>query len=399
MKLYLLVRQLSFFILVLQVGALAGCSWKPLVSVSTHKIPQFSDDLDRASLKQAVQRSLDYLRGQPQRKTFPVADQTCPISRLTRSLEFFLNLLDANPSAAELNKQIRLYFDVFQASGGMGFNPGHTMLVTGYYQPVFDGSLIKKEPFLFPLYSVPPDLVQRSPNGHKKSTGRIENGRFVPYWDRRDIELRHTAAGHELVWLRDPFDAFILHVQGSGLIRLRDGSLRAVHYAAGNGRPYRSIGKYLVTTKRLKLKEANLASIRNYIAGHPRERNEILYHNPSFIFFQWTKTHGAIGNLESELTAGRSIAVDQSCFPAGALAFLMTRRPVIAKGQTEDRTPLNRFVLAQDSGSAIRGPGRVDLFWGTGAESGLQAGQMKEPGTLFFLLLKEKSLPPARQGG
>jgi len=146
----------------------------------------------------------------------------------------------------------------------------------------------------------------------------------------------------------------------------------------------------MVETGRISLEEASLATIRDYIANHPEERDEILYHNPSFIFFDWTKTHGAIGNLGKELTAGRSIAVDQGCFPAGGLAFLLSRKPTKANNQQIGWSPMRRFVLVQDSGSAIRGPGRVDLFWGTGSKAGFEAGQMKERGTLFFLIIKDE---------
>ncbi len=382
---------LFFVALVLLPGISAACASTPLVQVYGNTVPRFTDDLDRGSLKRAVRHSLDYLRRQPQQRKITIAGRVRPLSRLTESLEFFLGLLADKPSAAELNILIRRYFDVFQAAGTSGFNPGRRMLVTGYYQPVFSGSLTRKGPFLYPIYSVPDDLVrQDNPAGGKMSVGRIVDGHLVPYWTRREIELLHKAAGHELVWLKDPFDAFILQVQGSGLIRLPDGSLRGVHFAAGNGRRYRSIGKYLVATRRLSLDKANLTTIRNYIAAHPRERDDILNYNKSFIFFKWSRTYGAVGSLGEELTAGRSIAVDLGCFPAGALAFLVTRQP--APTGEGGWTRLNRFVLAQDTGSAIRGPGRVDLFWGDGPEAGRLAGRMKEAGRLYFLLLRRHRL-------
>ncbi len=181
-------------------------------------------------------------------------------------------------------------------------------------------------------------------------------------------------------------------MQGSGLIRLRDGTLRGIHYAAKNGHPYRSIGKYMVQTGRISLEEASMESIRQYINNHPQEREQILFTNPSYVFFNWTRTFGAIGSLGQELTPGRSIATDQGCFPAGGLAFLKTRRPVFKSGKIVDWTPVHRFVLVQDTGSAIRGPGRVDLFWGAGEQAGRIAGIIKETGTLYFLILRSDSL-------
>lgn len=131
-----------------------------------------------------------------------------------------------------------------------------------------------------------------------------------------------------------------------------------------------------------------METIRSYINTHPDERQEILFTNRSYIFFNWSDGYGATGNIGLELTPGRSIAADQSCFPAGGLAFLKSRQPVVQSGKIVDWKPIHRFVLVQDTGSAIRGPGRVDLFWGAGDQAGLVAGSMKETGTLYFLLLR-----------
>ncbi len=355
-------------------------------------MPDFTDDMDRESLKLAVMSNLEYLRSQDPQKTITIADKSFALATLTDSLELFLKLLAVNPTAEELNLQVKENFDVFQATGTKGLNLRRKMLVTGYFQPVFEGSLEKTDPFLYPLYSIPPDLVQKQTAQGEKTTGRLDENTFVPYWTRKEIELHHKAAGSEIVWLKDPFDAFVLHVQGSGLIRLRDNSIRSIHFAAKNGHQYKSIGKYMVKTRRIKLEEASLETIREYLENHPQERDNILHHNPSFIFFNWSESQGAIGNLGKELTAGRSVAVDQDCFPPGSLGFLFTRKPVISDGQQVQWEPLNRFIVVQDTGSAIRGPGRVDLFWGPGPEAGAQAGRMKEQGTLYFFVRKEKSL-------
>lgn len=376
--------EVIFLALLLPLILLAGCSRLPLVSVCHDSVPFLDDDLDRASLKNAVRESLHYVQDQPSDKRIQIADQSIANERLASSLEYFLQILETNPGPEELDRLLKEHFDIYQATGKRGFNPGRKMLVTGYFQPELPGSLTRKAPFLYPLYSVPDDLV-RTGSGF----GRRDNDGIVPYWTREEIETGNRLAGYELVWLKDPFDAFVLHVQGSGLIRLEDGTLRGVRYAAKNGHPYRSIGKYLVETGRMPLEKASLKTIREYIAAHPEERAAILHHNPSFIFFEWSQTHGAIGSIGRELTAGRSVAVDQSCFPAGALAFLQTRRPTRAENDNVTWSSLQRFVLVQDTGSAIRGPGRLDLFWGAGSEAGFEAGHMKEDGTLYFLLLKE----------
>ena len=354
---------------------------------------RFTDDLDYHLLHRAIRESIHYLRQQPATAEFPLGTRCCTTRHLIRSLVFFDRLIASRPSPQLLSLELTTFFDIYQAAGREHVTPAGTMLVTGYYQPVFQGSLVRTPPFLHPLYSIPGNLVVR--HNHRDGSvqpGRFQGGLFTSYWSREEIEREGYARGSELVWLKDPFDAYLLHIQGSGLIRLRDGSLRGIHYAINNGRPYTSIGKYMVDTGKITLEEAGIDTIRQYLVDHPAELREILYTNQSFIFFQWTQGHDAIGNLDRPLTDGRSIAVDQGYFPAGGLAFLQSRKPVSSQNGEQGWMALNRFVLVQDTGSAIRGPGRVDLFWGTGRQAGAAAGKMKENGRLFFLLLKEQFL-------
>ena len=380
-------------LLVFLAGTVACCTGKTAVPVPARNAPAFADDAPYDSLKKAVFINLAYLGDQPPDKTVRIAGQHVPLARLTRSLRLFLDILEQNPSAAELDRLMKERFDIFQAAG-TGRSGSGEMLVTGYYQPVFAGSLTREAPYLHPLYGVPENLVQRGGKGKGPAYSRLENNCLVPYWTRAEIEQEQRAAGHELVWLKDPFDAFLVHIQGSAIIELPDGSRRGIHFAAKNGHPYRSIGNHLVRTGRLSREEATMQSIRDYVAAHPAERDEILHANPSFIFFAWTETPAVIGSQGRELTAGRSVAVDQECFPAGALAFLVSRRPTVAGDSSVRWSPLRRFVLVQDSGSAINGSGRVDVFWGTGPEAGAEAGLMKEAGTLYFFLAKEEQPRP-----
>ncbi len=372
---------------------LPGCSVSPLIPINGSAIPSLEDDLHRKGLNQAIERSLFYLNSQPDHTVIRIADRPIPVSRLAASLAAFQELLKANLSDREMQERLTLDFDIYQAAGSSGgFSPDRSMLVTGYFQPVLEGSLVKEAPYLYPLYGVPPDLVIRPADDRgKKKIGRMEQGRFVDYWTRQEIDTLGKAAGSELVWLKDPLDVFFLQVQGSGHIRLTDGTVRSIHFAAKNGHPYRSIGKHMVQTNRMTLSEASMETIRSYMNQHPDEMAEILFTNPSYIFFSWAEGLGATGNLGLELTPGRSIAADQNCFPAGGLAFLKTRRPVVRSGKIIAWTPVNRFVLVQDSGSAIRGPGRVDMFWGAGAQAGTVAGSMKEAGSLYFFLLRREA--------
>ncbi len=347
----------------------------------------FEDDLDLRGLKQAVRRSIDYLHTLPPAAPLPLTGEIIPVSRALDTLVLFQDLLNTTNSAQEFQQQLLQNFQLYPAAG-LKDSPG-TMLVTGYYQPEFSGSLVKEPPYLYPIYSPPPDcLAKKSGTPPKKAIGRLKDGKFLPYWTRQQIDTLGKISGNELLWLEDPVDVFFLHVQGSGIIRLQDGSHLGVHFAGSNGHPYHSVGKYMVKTKRMSLKNASMQTIRRYLDSHPEERDQILFTNPSYVFFNITQTQGAVGNLGQELTAGRSIAADQHFFPAGSLAFLLTREPVIIDQQCTDWRSVHRFVLVQDSGSAIKGEGRVDLFQGRGTKAGLAAGAMKESGKLYFLLKK-----------
>lgn len=371
----------------------AGCGKNSLFPPAATQYPSFSDDLEYNDLDQAIEQSLIYLSKRPESTRFTIADQSYPIGHLIHSLTFFRSLIAGHPSANLLKLKIETYFDIFQAAGTDGYNPQRNMLVTGYYQPVFDGSLKRRAPYIYPIYAIPDTLaLRRDSESGTYRIGRLDGGNFRSYWTRGEIETRGHAGGNELVYLKNPLDAFLLHIQGSGLIRPPDGSIKGIHYALKNGRQYKSIGKYMVETGRIELREASIDTIRKYITANPEEQQEILHYNESYIFFEWTTTHGAIGSLGRELTAGRSIAVDQKRFPAGALGFLRSRKPILEGERIINWTSFERFVLVQDTGSAIRGSGRVDLFWGSGEDAGLAAGTMKEDGALYFLLLKQHFL-------
>ena len=348
----------------------------------------FEDDLHLQELESALTRSLIALRTISPTTRYPVAGQMVPVQRLIDSALHLQRFIQSRPSADAVHHEIQKAYNAIEVSRGADAAPNR-MLITGYYQPIFPGSLSRQPPYVHPLYRMPDDLLVRQTNGKKQVLGRREQGTIVPYWTRRDIEQRNLLQGQELVWLKDPFDAFVLHIQGSGIIRLPDGSRRGVHYAVNNGRDYRSIGKYLVDTGRMQLAEVTMDSIRRYIDQHPGEREQILRHNDSFIFFHWSAPGPAIGNLGRELTPGRSIAADQRWYPPGSLVFLDSRRPVVAKGSVVEWQRMRRLVTVQDTGAALTGPGRIDIFWGTGDQAGEEAGQMKEAGTAHLLLLKE----------
>lgn len=371
---------------------LSGCQFQPPVSppLMGGTLPVFADDGDRQSLLACARLHRQYLAGLPPGYRTTVAGVSYPADWLLQSMDEFIALLEQNPDPQQLTARLRENFIMIPAGGRSGAVDGE-MLVTGYYEPLFAGSLERKGPYLYPLYSVPASLIRKKGGTtDKKNVGRQSgSGDFVPFWTRAEIENNHHLAGNELVYLKDPFEVFLLHVQGSGRIQLQNGSQRSVRFAGHNGHPYKSIGKLLVDEGKLTLKEASIPAIRHYIDTHPADQQRILQHNPRYIFFSWGDDLPPRGSLGKPLTAGRSIAIDRKALPDGLFGWLETSRPVVDKsGAILKWQPMHRFVLPQDSGAAIEGTGRVDFFWGSGQYAEIAASSMKEKGKLYFFIKK-----------
>jgi membrane-bound lytic murein transglycosylase A len=239
------------------------------------------------------------------------------------------------------------------------------------------------------------DLAPFSPKYKgEKITGRVAGKTVVPYYNRNEIANSKVLEGRarKLAWIKDPVDLFFLQIQGSGKIYLDNGNTINVHYNDTNGHPYRSIGKLLLDEGKISREEMSMQKIREYLHSHPEEAENILNYNPSYVFFKIEKD-GPLGCLNVKLTPGRSIALDRRIFPLPALTFVETQKPLInAAGQIHAWTNFGRFVLSQDTGGAIRGPGRADLYWGSGSYAEIAAGHMQHPGRLYFLILKPEVL-------
>ncbi len=262
-------------------------------------------------------------------------------------------------------------------------------LVTGYYEPMLRGRLEPDEQYRYPLYRTPDDLIRVELGDlypelkGTKVRGRLQGRRLVPYFDRAAIDGGNAPlSGHELLWVDDPVDAFFLHVQGSGRVRLPDGSIQAVGYADQNGHPYRSIGKILIEQGEIPREAISLFSIRDWLRRHPDRVWDLLTSNSSYVFFQMREhaQEHARGSLNVPLTPGRSIAVDRRRIPLGTPVWIDTRYP------GPEAAPLQRLVLAQDTGGAIKGYARADLFCGHGIEAERLAGEMKQDAEFFLLL-------------
>ncbi len=254
-----------------------------------------------------------------------------------------------------------------------GDNP--TGLFTGYYEPLLHGSRTRTARYSVPLYARPRDIVTTS-----RGTGRRVRGRQVRYWTRADIArgaIRRTAQA--LVWVDDPVEAFFLEIQGSGRVVFEDGTSLFLNYAGDNGHPYTAIGRELVTRGALTRETVSLQSIRAWLAAHPREAQGVMNTNPSYVFFRASEDPGSHGAEGVTLTAGRSLAVDLRFVPLGVPLFVDIEA-------FEGVGPIRRLVVAQDTGGAIRGAVRGDLFWGAGADAYDRAGRMRQHGRYWMLV-------------
>ena len=269
-------------------------------------------------------------------------------------------------------------------------------LVTGYYEPVIEGSRSETDVYRFPIFGVPEDLIvvelaRVQPDvRHLRLRGRLEGRRLVPYFSRAEIDARGNGfAAPVLAWASDPVELFFLQIQGSGQVRLAEGEHIRVGYADQNGHPYRSLGRYLIERGELVLEQASMEGIKAWAAANPQKLQEALNANPSYVFFrQLEATGGPIGALGVGLTPEYSLAVDRRFVPLGAPVFLSTTFPLTD-------TPLERLMAAQDTGGAIRGAVRADFYWGTGPLAGESAGKMRQQGRMWLLWPRGTPLPGA----
>ena len=260
-------------------------------------------------------------------------------------------------------------------------------LFTGYFEAELKGMRKKTGKYIYPIYAAPPDLLTIDLGKFKPDlqgqtiSGRIDGNSLVPYFTRGEIDGGTLANKNlELFWTDDVIDLFILHIQGSGKVQLPDGKVVRVGFAAHNGHGYTSIGKALIDRGALKLEEASWPGIKAWLDKHPDEAAKTLAVNARYIFFRQIEGDGPIGAQGVALVPGRSLAVDTAFVPLGVPIWLDT----VAPGEGD--TPLQRLMVAQDKGAAIKGPIRGDFFWGSGAAALAEAGRMKSKGRWFFLL-------------
>ncbi len=297
--------------------------------------------------------------------------------------------LSASPSVEQISSFLQTHLDVYSLRSAEGSEDG---LITGYYEPVYPGSLKPTQAANVPIYGVPSDLIVVNLDSiypelkGKRLRGRLEGRVLKPYDSAETINSKGLNAP-VLAWLTDPMDLQFLQIQGSGRVQLDNGRQLRIGYADQNGHPYKPIGRWLVEQGELKKEDVTMSTIHAWAMMHPERVHEMLASNPSYVFFTQNpdSTEGPRGSLNVPLTAGYSVAVDRKVIPLGSLLWLSTTQ---ADGQ-----PIVRPVAAQDTGGAIAGEVRADFFVGTGPKAGQIAGDMKQKGNIWLLWPKGAALP------
>jgi membrane-bound lytic murein transglycosylase A len=415
--------------------------WTPENVLHPVPAPEISDAADVGPLACAIDYSLKYFdkieketgTEHPQSTIVSFGKEQVPVTHIKESLLDFKAQLMRYGLTREFFQYVSQNYRFYQSAAQ------EEVLFTGYFEADLKGSLAPSPVFRYPLYRKPEDLYRvdlssfslfqkggGTPNPFTvslmpffrgfiskvcrknevsqgifkyKGIPRILRGRLsashthptiVPYYTREEIDYGQKLAGKglEIVWIDDPIDVFFLHIQGSGIVTLDNGEILRVNYDESNGHPYYAIGRWLVQQEILTLENVSMQSIRQYLEKHPEEIEEIFITNPSYVFFR-VVDEGPMGAIGVPVTAFRSIATDRYLFPRGALCYVETQLPVFdERDKITGWQAYSGFVLNQDTGGAIRGPGRVDLFTGYGKKSKLIAGHMKQYGTFYFLIKK-----------
>jgi len=381
--------------LIILLVTLSACSRAPLKNREdlmrpASDAPAITDNLSRESFFIALRNHIDVMKKSNQvkdpmvfgKKQIPKADYIASLEKIFDHQDSWVDYISVN----------------FESYEVYGKDDWAEVMVTGYYEPKVPGSKTKTKDHFQPAYSTPSDMLtidlkkfsSKFPKGEKlpSLTARVENKKVVPYYDRKDIDENNKLANQnlELAWL-DPIDAFFIQIQGTGVIEFEDGEKMRIGYDGQNGHAYFPIGKFL--TEHIPLEEMSMQRIRSHLKTLPfKEQQTILNKNPSYVFFK--KLDGkAITYAGMEVEDGRTIATDLHLFPKGALAFLDIEEPVFDSeaatvASVWERKP--RLVFDQDTGGAIKGSGRVDLFYGEGDPAAQKAGVMKQKGKLFYLV-------------
>lgn len=351
---------------------------------------QIKDTEGLKDLSHVIKEQIEFFDRLVQNKTGTSAFSLSYAQDQLNTLRLFYEGLENSHSEDDFYHFLGDNFNFYKSTGSEG-----KVLFTGYYCPVLNGSLTQSETISYPLYSLPQDLVTLKLSDFgidmsKTLKGRVQGTEVVPYYTRKEIDEGMGFQGMPLIYVRDPVEAFILHIQGSGFVQLEDASLFPVHYAGTNGHKYVSLGGVLINDNKIPKSRMSMQAIKAYLHSHPEEVKSYLYKNPSYVFFKQGDEKGALGSMGLPVRGARTIAADSNVFPKGSIAYIVTEKPVShdEKGKIV-KEKFSAFVIDRDTGGAIKGPGRVDIYWGIGRDAEFTAGYMKSYGQVYYLRKKE----------
>ena len=356
----------------------------------------FADDLSRASLEKAITNQLQAMFEQETSTPIRLGSFTLTRGRLIETLEAFLEILQQDLPIEEFNNKISEEFVLYR----VGTGKEKKVLFTGYYRPVIKASPVRTSVYRYPIYQMPKQGLQQvkykkgiqligTNTGIKRIRESYTENKAWRRFTREDIDHKGALKGQglEVAWLKDDLERFFLHIQGSGMLEFTDGTRQSVGYQGSNQYSYTGIGKLMIRDGVIDISQGSMQGIKKYFSEHPQDISKYLYQNKRYIFFTLNEDEGPRGSGGGELVGGRSIATDKSIYPAGGLAFIKVRQPVLNdKNEIVRWQPISRFVVDQDTGSAIRGPGRGDLYFGTGQKAGAKAGHYHERGEVYYLI-------------
>ncbi len=347
-----------------------------LQAVPAAEWPTFRlDGAKRGDLRSAIDHSLSYLASPSAGKKYPIAG--VQQAQVVQALERLAQLLDQGVDERQLNATLRQEMTLLRS---VGWDGQGVVLFTGYYTPIFRGSRTPGGEFRYPLYRRPADLVSQ-PGGRGVATQQLADGSSRPYPDRAELERSGVLAGSELVWLPSAMDAYIIQVQGSAKLRLADGGMMEIGWAGDTGHDYVPIRDALVRDRQIPIEQFNLSTLRAWADRNPQLVERYIQTNPRYVFFT-EAPGGPFGSLGRKVTADVSIATDKRIFPPGALTYVETQ---VGPGTGQAYAA---FRLDQDTGGAIRAPGRCDLYMGEGPAAEQQAGYQYHEGSLYYLVAR-----------
>jgi len=365
---------------------------EPDDSVEATALPQI-DDMSRASLKEAIQKQLSVMEQIDLTRRVRFGARKVTRQQLVDTLHAFMDLLEQDISEEEFNRRLNEQFEVITA----GYpRAGRPVVFTGYYTPIIPARREKTQDFIFPLYQKPEWYPETQATLNHRTTPYLDSGyhltqvRDRPLLTREDIDGGQALSNQqlELAWLKDDLERYFLHIQGSGYLAFPDGTLQAVQYMGSNHFPYHSVGRQMIEDGVIETSQGSMQGMKQYFRDHPENIDKYLFRNDRYIFFQMSDS-APRGSGGAELVAGRSIATDKSWYPAGGLAYITVEKPVLNDElEITGWQKVSRFVVDQDTGSAIKGLGRVDLYFGVGEPAGAGAGHYKRSGNMVYLLKK-----------